>query len=1177
MSAAHFETTGVRSPAHTGRADRELFGEQYFRQYGAWSMPAGVVPYDRDGPWPALFSGIADQIVRSLRPRRALDAGCAMGFLVEALWDRGVECRGIDISDFAISRVRRDMQPHCRVASITEPVGGFFDLAICIEVLEHLDPQDTKVAIANLCSAADRILFSSTPDDFTEPTHFNVRPIFDWLRLFAACGFYPVLDYNASFVAQHAFLLERRGLAFPDEVLAMFAAHLRQRRELGEQYGRAQDLERRLGEAAAQALGADERAFALGQDNAELRTAADRFGETNARLSESLSALERLPQQLAALTEENKRLQHSLRRLASLGESQKAELDSLRRIGAELEDVRKQRDFLISAMEKAREDQAREAVTRDAEVQQLATESSQLRVRCARLEERLFQIEGSSGWRAVVRYREWRRDFFGRGSRAEQLFERMVHGWLPSAEPEAHVALPKAPVSPLQPDPEMPAAAPVEGTHEVARFALIVSGCPGDSFRYRAEYQAEQLRHLGLAVDIALFDEVEYERVLTQYQVFLFHRVPITPGIEAFLGTARSLGRLVLFDTDDLVFNEELSADIKALETMAPRDRELYLDGIRRYRKTLALAMGAIATTETLAREIRELFPETPVEVNRNAMGDMMVQQAEAAMCELPKPDDGLVRIAYFSGTPTHNHDFAVCAGVLARLLERHANLRLMIVGHLDLPGELLRHASRIERTPLVPWRELPRLMRRADINLAPLEMDNRFTEAKSELKYYEAALLELPTVASDLPSFRTAIRSGENGYLCTGEGCWTSALEQLILSEDLRRRVGKAARADVVSRYTTRARAPELGAVLSRLSTSLLPRSSRKLSVAIVARAPIANTGGGYRTLFELGHGLARRGHDVHFYVEAIAHLAGKTDEEIREFCGKHFGESPARVHVGHDGIRRCDVAVATNWPTAYTVARLSNALLRVYLVQDEEQNFYDPADPLYREAERTYSLPLRKVTVGGHLARVFSERDRLPAPHLDFCLDQTVFYDRKLRAADRVRVLFFARPGLKRRAYPVGVAALGELKRRCPEVEIAFYGMKESEPVGFPYENLGELSREQVALEMSRSHVHLSFSLSNISWVPFEAMACGCAVVEADSPTVTGMLPRDAGLFVRPEPAAVAAALERIVRNPPLREQLAARGRDFLAERPAGWDAVCTQFEGILYGSLPLPWKPE
>ncbi len=1162
MSAVPFETAGRRSPSHGGRADRELFGEQYFRQYGAWSLPSGAVPYDRDGPWPALFSGIADQIVRSLRPRRVLDAGCAMGFLVEALWDRGVEAKGIDVSEFAISRVRRDMLPHCRVASIVDPMGDRFDLVTCIEVLEHLEARDTEPAIANLCSSAGRILFSSTPDDFQEPTHFNVRPVFDWLKLFASRGFYPVLDYNASYVAQHAFLLEHRAVPFPEEVLALFAAHLRQRCELAGLYGRTGEIERRLSVA-------DERVQTLGQDNAELRASA-------ARLGEALSALEMLPGQLAALTEENTRLQHSLRRMASLGESQKAELDSLRQIGAELEDLRKQRDFLITAMEKAREDQARDAVTRDAEVQRLSTESSQLRVRSARLEELLFQIEGSSGWRAIVRYREWRRDFFGRGSRAEHLFERFVRGWLPAAEPESHAALPKAPVA-LQPQSEAPTAAPLEAIHEVARFALIVSGCPGDSFRYRAEYQAEQLRHLGLAVDVSLFDEVQYERVLTQYQVFLFHRVPITTGIESFLGTAKSLGKLVLFDTDDLVFNEELSAHIKALETMAPPDRELYLDGIRRYRKTLALAMGAIATTEPLAREIRAIFPEMPVEVNRNAMGDAMVQQAEAALREYPKTGDGLVRIAYFSGTPTHNHDFAVCSRVLARLLDRHANLRLMIVGHLDLPEELLRHASRIERTPLVPWRELPRLMRRADINLAPLEMDNRFTEAKSELKYYEAALLELPTVASDLPSFRTAITNGQNGYLCAGEDSWMRALDELILKESLRRGVGEAARADVLSRYTTRARARELGAALRRLSTGLLPRSGRKLSVAIVARAPIANTGGGYRTLFELGHGLARRGHDVHFYVEAIAHLAGKSDEEVREFCRKYFGESPARVHVGHDDIRRCDVAVATNWPTAYTVARLSNALLRVYLVQDEEQNFYEPSDPLYHEAERTYSLPLRKVTIGGHLARVFADRDRMPAPHLEFCLDQTVFFDRKLRAADRVRILFFARPGLKRRAYPVGVAALGELKRRCPEVEIAFYGMKEPEALGFSYENLGELSREQVALEMSRSHIHLSFSLSNISWVPFEAMACGCAVVEADSPTVTGMLPAGAGLFVTPEPAAVVEALERMVRTPSLRERLTARAQAFLAERPANWDAVCGHFEEILYDSLPLPWKPE
>src|SRR5690349_2186904 len=171
-----------------------LFDEEYYR------VGCGPLPYDRTPHWVDFFGRIADEVIRSLKPRRVLDAGCAMGLLVEAFWDRGVEAMGIDISPYAISRVRRDMRPYCRVGSLTDPIDGSFDLITCIEVMEHLPPEESRAAIANLCAAGDRILFSSSPDDLVEPTHFNVCPPLVWLKQFASVGFYPDLRYDPTFL-----------------------------------------------------------------------------------------------------------------------------------------------------------------------------------------------------------------------------------------------------------------------------------------------------------------------------------------------------------------------------------------------------------------------------------------------------------------------------------------------------------------------------------------------------------------------------------------------------------------------------------------------------------------------------------------------------------------------------------------------------------------------------------------------------------------------------------------------------------------------------------------------------------------------------------------------------------------------------------------------------------------
>ena len=702
-----------------------------------------------------------------------------------------------------------------------------------------------------------------------------------------------------------------------------------------------------------------------------------------------------------------------------------------------------------------------------------------------------------------------------------------------------------------------------------AKFAMFISGSPGDALRYRSEYQAEELRFLGLTVDTARFDHVDYDQILSRYQMFLLHRVPHTPHIETFIAQAKSIGKPVLFDTDDLVFNERLIGDVKATRYLPKGEYRLYVDGVQRYHRTLSMCSGAIVTTEPLRHAVSELFPDMPVFVNRNAMGDEMFKQAELAL-QRSRPDDGIVRIAYLSGTWTHQDDFDQVVPALEELLPKYRHVELHLVGHIQVPRRLSTLSEQVKTVPFMPWYELPDFMRTMDIVLAPLELNSRFAAAKSELKYFEAGLVGVPTVATDIPSYRFAIEPGRNGFLCATAADWLHALETLIDNPDLRAQMGNESRQHVLRRYSTRARAPEFRSVVEKVFSHL--GRGGPLSVAFVMRAPIAQTGGGYKNIFELARYLAGRGHDVHLYVEPSAHLAGMSDSEIVEFCHQYFGPSAARIHVGHHDISSSDVGVATNWPTAYTVASLTNTRCKAYLVQDFEPDFYDHDDPNYAAAERTYDLPLKKIALGKYLGALFSQRDSLPVPHIRFALDRTIYRNTLVRAEGPVRILFFARPGLKRRAYSVGVEALRLVAQTYPGVEIVFYGAEAKDNLDFEYVNLGELPRDKVAREMNLSHIHLSFSLTNISWVPFEAMACGCAVVEARVPSVELWVGGDDQycLLSEPQPEKVAAAVGRLVVDPELRQKLAASGERLVSTILANWEDTCHDFETILLKAL-------
>ena len=172
-------------------------------------------PYQRNEEWLNFFGSVADNIVQGLQPVTVLDAGCAWGFLVESLRKRGVQAFGIDISDYAIQNVAPDFKPFCWKGSIVQPFPQKYDLIVSIEVLEHMQTEEAKKAVKNFCQFTDQVLFSSTPFDYKETTHFNVQPPEYWAELFAQQGFFRDVDFDASFITPWATCFQRKTEILP--------------------------------------------------------------------------------------------------------------------------------------------------------------------------------------------------------------------------------------------------------------------------------------------------------------------------------------------------------------------------------------------------------------------------------------------------------------------------------------------------------------------------------------------------------------------------------------------------------------------------------------------------------------------------------------------------------------------------------------------------------------------------------------------------------------------------------------------------------------------------------------------------------------------------------------------------------------------------------------------------
>ena len=206
--------------ASTKNSDKEshpesaAYGDAYYASYaGSWGYSRGNTIFK------TFFENIADAIVQNTSPANFLDAGCAIGFLVEALRDRGVDAHGFDISAFAIRSIPEALRPFIHEGSLLDEIEGTFDMISCIEVLEHLEEEFAQPAIENLCRHTDAVLFSSSPDDFDDPTHLNVRDGDYWALIFASQGFFrDFTDEVAQTISPQAVLFRRSVLDLDDSI-----------------------------------------------------------------------------------------------------------------------------------------------------------------------------------------------------------------------------------------------------------------------------------------------------------------------------------------------------------------------------------------------------------------------------------------------------------------------------------------------------------------------------------------------------------------------------------------------------------------------------------------------------------------------------------------------------------------------------------------------------------------------------------------------------------------------------------------------------------------------------------------------------------------------------------------------------------------------------------------------
>ena len=321
------------------------------------------------------------------------------------------------------------------------------------------------------------------------------------------------------------------------------------------------------------------------------------------------------------------------------------------------------------------------------------------------------------------------------------------------------------------------------------RIAYFYERPDTSTFRYRVFNMVEALEvspYLGTSASWFCREDLPYlDDFIDRADALVVCRTHYDAAVNRMLKRARARGLPVLFDMDDLFFNTDYAHLI--VETLdQPMETDTvwsdWFASISRIGATLRLCDAVIVTNPFLAERVKEFAPGVVPRVIPNFLN--RAQQDVSRQLLAAKRASGFARnekihIGYFSGTPTHNRDFEIVERALANLLDRDSRLVVRMVGFLEPRGAMLRHKSRVEHHPLQDYLNLQRLIAETEINVAPLQI-NTFTHCKSELKYFEAAIVGTLTIASPSFTFSNAIEDGENGFLATGQE-WENKLRTAI------------------------------------------------------------------------------------------------------------------------------------------------------------------------------------------------------------------------------------------------------------------------------------------------------------------------------------------------------------------------------------------------------------
>lgn len=334
------------------------------------------------------------------------------------------------------------------------------------------------------------------------------------------------------------------------------------------------------------------------------------------------------------------------------------------------------------------------------------------------------------------------------------------------------------------------------------------------------------------------------------------------------------------------------------------------------------------------------------------------------------------------------------------------------------------------------------------------------------------------------------------------------------------------------------------------------------------------ATGSGGLFNIFRAIRHLEHWGHQHRVYMAGeVVGRSAVSAAQANKLARQYFFPIKAQIEEFTGEIADSDALVATSWSTAYTARTVGNTARKFYFVQDLEHLFY-PEGSLCEFAKQTYRWGFHGITAGKWIAETLHREFGMECSAFGFSYDrETYSRNGSRRLSDgKKRVLFYARPRSERRGFELGILALSLVARKMPDTEFVLVGFPpRSMQLPFTAVIPGILAASELAALYRSCNIALVLSHTNLSLLPLELMACGCAVVSNSGPNVEWLLTDRVVQLARPTPEALADAVVTLLGNEQLRAEKAAAGLAFAES--TDWISEIKRIESVFYRGLNIP----